>query len=88
MSNSIYKRISLNLNICDLTSGKFRDFSIKSQREKNERHLFWTKTILNTLKHRVIGRIDILNRKILTRTLLMSPEVILGHERLPAVFRQ
>ena len=36
------------------------------QWEKIERRLFETKTILNTLKHRVTGRIDILNKKIAT----------------------
>ena len=41
-------------------------WSLQSQREKIEKRLFWTKPILNTLKHRVTGRIHTLNRKIAT----------------------
>ena len=51
--------------------------------EKMKRAYFWTETIKNTLKHRVTGKIDLLNRKIAT-----VPEVISCHERSPAVFRQ
>ena len=36
------------------------------QWEKNERRLFWTKAIQNTLKHRISGRIDTLSRNIMT----------------------
>ena len=60
------KCISQNFNIGDLRSGQFCDLSIISQWEKNERRLFWTKTIQNTLKHRLRGRIDTLSRNITT----------------------
>ena len=33
---------------------------------ENKRHLFWTETILSTLKHWVTGKLDTLNRKIAT----------------------
>ena len=39
---------------------------LQRQWDKIERRLFWTKTILNTLKHRVTGKIDTLNVKIAT----------------------
>ena len=35
----------------------------KSQWEKIEKRLIWTNTILDTIRHRVTGRIDTLNRK-------------------------
>ena len=50
--------------------------------------LFLTKTILNTLQHRVTGRIDTLNRKIATSDPPHDPKFTSGHERPPAVFRQ
>ena len=59
------KRIFRNFDIGDLRSGQFCDLSIISQWEKNVR-LFCTKTIQNTLKHRVTGRIDFLSRNIVT----------------------
>ena len=60
------KRISRNFDIGDLESGQFCDLSSISQWEKNERLLFCTKAIQNTLKHRVTGRIDTLSRNIVT----------------------
>ena len=60
------KCISQNFDIGDLRSGQFCDLSIISQWEKNERRLFWKKTIRNTLKHRVTGRLDTLSRNIAT----------------------
>ena len=38
----------------------------RTQRDKIEKRLFWMKTIINTLKHPVTGKIDTLNRKIAT----------------------
>ena len=58
--------ISQNFDIGDLRSGQFCDLSIISQWEKNERRLFWTKTVQNTLKHRFTGRLDTLSRNIVT----------------------
>ena len=49
-----------------------------SQREKIEKRLFWTKPILNNLKHRVISRIQTLNRKIATGDTSLWPQ---GHFR-------
>ena len=69
------KCTSKNFSTGDQTSGQFCDHSIISQWEKIERRLFWTKTILNTLKHRVTSnktRRDTLNQKIATSG-LMSP---------------
>ena len=60
------KRLSRNFYIRDLRSSQFCDLSIISQWEKNERRLFCTKTIQNTLKHRVTGIIDTLSRNIVT----------------------
>ena len=60
------KRISRNFDTRDLRSGQFCNLSIISQWEKNERRLFCTKTIQNTLKHRVKGIIDTLSRNIVT----------------------
>ena len=40
-------------DLSDLRSGQFCDLLIVSQWEKNEKRLFWTKTIQNTLKHQV-----------------------------------
>ena len=60
------KRISRNFDIGDLRSGQFCDLSIISQWEQNERRLFCTKTIQNTLKHRFTGIIGILSRNIVT----------------------
>ena len=60
------KQLSQNLDIGDPRSGQFCDLSIISQCEKNERHLFWTKTIWNTLEHRVTVIIDNLNHNIAT----------------------
>ena len=54
-----------------------------------ERRLFLTKTIRDTLKHRVTGRFDTLNRNIATSDPpLHVAKVILDHERSPTVFRQ
>ena len=50
----------------DIRSGQYCDLSIVRQWEKNEKRLFWTKTIRNTLKHRVTGRVDTLGRNIST----------------------
>ena len=58
------KCLSQNFDIGDLRSGQFCDLSIISQWEKNGRRLFWKKTIGNTLKHRVTGRLDTLCRNI------------------------
>ena len=60
------KCISPNFDIGDQRSGQFCDLSIKCQWEKIEKRLFWTKTVLNTLKHHVTGKIDTLNWKIAT----------------------
>ena len=60
------KCISRNLYISGPASGQFCDFSIISQWEKFETHLFWTKTIRNAHKRQVTGRLDILNRNIAT----------------------
>ena len=59
------KCISRNFDIADLP-GQFYDLSIISQWEEIERCLFWTKIIRNTLKHRVTGRTDTLNRNTAT----------------------
>ena len=45
------KHISRNFDIGDLRSGQFCGLSIISQWEKNKKRLFWTKTIISTLKH-------------------------------------
>ena len=42
--------------------------------------LFWTNFVLHPLKHRSIGKHDILNRKIAPVTPVCAPEVILGHD--------
>ena len=60
------KLVSRNFDIGDLRSGQFCDLSITSQWEKNERHLFWTKTIRNTFKHQVTCRLNTLSRNIAT----------------------
>ena len=77
----------MNFDIGDLRSDQFCDLFITSQLEKNERRLFWTKAIQNTLKHRVTGRIDILSRNIVTGEPRHVAKVISGHGRSPAVFR-
>ena len=79
---------SQHFDIGGIRSGQFCDRSIISEWEKIEKRLFWTKTILSTLKQRVTGRIDTQNRKIVTSDPLYDPKVISGHERSPAVFRQ
>ena len=85
------KCISRNFDICGPRSGHFCDIFIISQWKKDERRLFWKKTIRNTLKHRVTGRLDNLSRNIATNE-LMTPrhvaKVISGNDRSPAVFRQ
>ena len=60
------KRLSRNLNFRDPRSDQCCDLSIISQCDKNERRLFWKKTIRNILKHRVTGRLDTLSRNIAT----------------------
>ena len=60
------KRLSQNWDIGDLRSGQICALSIIKQWQKNEGWLFWTKNSLNTLKHRLTGKIDTLNRKIVT----------------------
>ena len=81
------KCISQNFYVGDLRSGQFCDLtasnltltlSIISQRETIEKHLFWIKTILNTLKRRISGRIGHLNRKITTSDPSSWPQ---GHFR-------
>ena len=83
------KFMSRNFYIGDLRSDQFCDLCIISQREKNDRRLIWNETIPNNLKHRDTGKLDTLNRKIATSdTDPHVSEVISGHERSPAVFRQ
>ena len=65
-----------NFDIGDLRSGQFCD--LLSQWEKIERRLFWTKRILNTLKHRVVGRLVSLNWKIVISDSSSLPQ---GHFR-------
>ena len=60
------KFISRDFDIGDPRSGQFCDLSIKSQWEKIERRFFCTKTIQNTLKHRVTGKLNTLNQNIAT----------------------
>ena len=81
------KYMFLNFDIGGLTSDKFCDLSIISKWEKNERRLFCTKIIQNTLKHRATGRIDFLSRNIVTGVPCHVAKVISGHGRSPAVFR-
>ena len=71
-------------NCWSLRSSQFCDLSIISQWEKNERRLFCTKTIQNTLKHRVTGGIDTLSRNIVTGDPASCHQ---GHGRSPAVYR-
>ena len=68
------KCISQNFDIGDLRSGQFCDLFILSQWEKIEKRLFWMKPILNTLEHRVTGRIDNMNRKIATNDPSLCPQ--------------
>ena len=82
------KCISLNFNVLDPRSDQFYDLSIISQWEKNERRLFWNKTIGKTHKHQVIGRLDTLSRNIITSDPRSVTNVTSGHERSPAVCRQ
>ena len=64
-SNSFHKMMSQNFDIDGLRSGQFCDLSIKyMSMGENWKRLFWTKPILNTLKHRITGRFPTLNRKI------------------------
>ena len=84
------KRISRNFDIRNPRSGQFCDLSIISQWEKNERCLFWTKTIQNPLKHRAIGRLETLSRNIVTgdpsschQGALNTPSRILWEGHLP-----
>ena len=63
------KFVSQNFDIGDLRLGKLCDLSstyvhICKLMGENEKRLFWTKAMLNTLKHCVTGRIDTLIRKI------------------------
>ena len=53
----LIKGTSRNFNIGDLESGLFCRFAI-SQREKIERCLFWTETILHILKHLFTCKLD------------------------------
>ena len=64
---SIYKILSWNFHIGDSRSGQFCDPSIwyKPMGEKWKR-LFWTKSMRNTFKHQVTGRLDTLNQTIAT----------------------
>ena len=59
---------------------------------ENWKRLFWTKPILNTLKHRVTGRLNTLSRPECCDQWQWPPRhvamVISGHERSLAVFRQ
>ena len=77
---------SRNFDIGGPRSGQVRDLCIISHCEKIERRLFWTKTILNALKYRVTGIIDVLNRNIALGTLFHGAKVSSGHERSPVVF--
>ena len=83
VTSSLVKWPHLNIVIGHLRSCQFCDLSslhYKSIKwEKTENHLFWTKTILNTLKHRATGKIDTLNRKVATSDLPSWPQ---GHFRL------
>ena len=67
--------------------GPVCDLSIISQWEKIEGHIFWTKPF-GTLKHRVTGRLDTLNRNIATSDPSHVAKFISGQKRSPAVFRQ
>ena len=62
------KCLSRNFDIDDLRSGQLCDLSITymyiSQVDKNERRLFRTETIINTLKYSIVGNIDTRNRTI------------------------
>ena len=78
------KRISRNFYIGNLRSEQFCDLSIISQWEKNERH-FFNKTIRNTLKHQITGRLDTLSRNIATSGPSSFRQ---GHGRSSAVVRQ
>ena len=82
------KCISQKFDVSDLRSGSFCGISIIIQWEKIEKHLFWMKTIQNTLKHQDTGRLDALSRNIATSDPSYVAKVISGHERLPVVFRQ
>ena len=81
------KCIPQNFDMGGLRSGQFCDLSIISQAMgENWKRLFWTKTILKTVKYRITGRIDILNRKIAISgpSLLMtsrSLQFIKGHRQ-------
>ena len=67
-------------------AGQFCGISHYKSTEKIERRLFWTKTIRNTLKHWVTGRLDTLHRKFANSDPPHVTEVTSGHERSPAVF--
>ena len=54
------KFISQNYYIGDFRSGQFCELSMG----ENWKRLFWTKSILNTIKHQGTGKIHTLNRKI------------------------
>ena len=82
------KYFSQNFDNGDLTSGQFCDFPIISQWEKIEKRLLWTKTIINTLKHRVTSRIDTLNRTITTCDPSSWPEGHFRSWKVTTVFRQ
>ena len=59
------KYISRNFVIDDPRSGRFWDLSITStSMGESKRHIFWKKTIRNTLKHRFAVRFDSLTQNI------------------------
>ena len=77
--------LSRNFDIGKPRSGQFCDPFVISQGEKIERCFFWTKTIQNTLKHRVTSRLGILNRNIATSDPRYVTKVISGHEISPTI---
>ena len=78
--------IALKLSTIDIRHSIYKMYV--SQWEIIQRRLFRTKTIQNTLKQRVAGRLDTLNPKIATSDPSSYPEVISVHDKSPAVSRQ
>ena len=81
--------MSLNFDIGALRAGQFCDLSIICKLiGENERRLFRTENILNTLKYRVRGKLDTLNQKTATSATPDVPNVSSGHARSAEVVRQ
>ena len=77
-----------NFDLDYLRSCQFCDLSIISQWEKKERHLFWTKAMLNTIQNQVTGRLDNLSRNIATSDPSSFCQGHLTGHRAPTVIRQ